>query len=143
MAAASAADLFGRLHHDGTVVFSEDDVGDAMYVIQDGTVEISAVVNGVRTVLCTLGKGDYFGEMALLDSKPRLATATVRGSARLMVLTRDVLLERIEADPHIVISLLKLMCTRIRSLQETIETLKSKGQLDVEQLSAAVRAVQT
>ncbi|MBI3891801.1 MAG: cyclic nucleotide-binding domain-containing protein [Candidatus Wallbacteria bacterium] len=143
MTSTGSSGLFGTTYADGIVLFHENDPGDVMYVIQEGQVEISADIQGQRTVLCTLGKGDYLGEMALLDSKPRLATATVKGSARIMSLSRDTLLGRIQADPHIVLSLLKLMSHRMRALQESIDELRARGQLDADKLSAAVRSART
>ncbi|MBI4872421.1 MAG: cyclic nucleotide-binding domain-containing protein [Candidatus Riflebacteria bacterium] len=143
MTESLAASLFGSVYPDGTVFFQEGDPGDVMYVIQEGKVEIARVVGGVRTVLSVLGKGEYFGEMALLDNQPRSASATACGPTRVMVLSRDNLLERIKDAPHVVLMLLRMMCLRLRSFQDAIGALESQGNLDVESLAATLRAHQT
>jgi CRP-like cAMP-binding protein len=143
MTTSQALGLFGEVYPDGTVLFREGDPGDNMFIIQEGQVEISSSAAGTQAVISTLGKGDFFGEMALLDSQPRCATATVRGSARLMVLARETLLERVKQDPNIVLRLLRNMCERMRSLRQCVEALEQAGPIDAAQMSAAVRAHRT
>lgn len=60
----------------GTVIFKEGDKADAVYFLESGNVEISRVDAGKKVVLATLGKDAVFGEMALIDKKPRSATVT-------------------------------------------------------------------
>ena len=59
----------------GDKIFKEGDEGNLAYVVQEGVVEIVKEINGVETVLGSVGKGGIFGEMALIDSKPRMAAA--------------------------------------------------------------------
>src|SRR5436305_14973049 len=99
--------LFGKVYPDRTVIFRENEPGEDMYIIQDGVVEISSTVNGEKMVWGELSKGSFFGEMALFDDKPRSATATVKGSARLMVLNRNTVKDRLKGDPHIGVSRLR------------------------------------
>ena len=58
----------------GTVIFKEGDKADAVYFLESGSVEISRTDNGTKVVLAKLGKDAVFGEMALIDKKPRSAT---------------------------------------------------------------------
>ena len=134
--------LFGSVYNDGDVLFREGQPGHEMYVIQEGSVEISSILNGKRAVITVLGKGEFFGEMALLDSRPRCATATVCGQARIMVLTSEAFRSRLSSDPNIALRLLKSLCEKIRKLNESIETLKAAGNLNSSQLGAAIRTLQ-
>ncbi len=135
--------LFGKTYADGTVIFREGDVGREMFIIQDGQVEISSVVDGEKLVYGVLGKGRFFGEMALFDDQPRSATATVRGSARLMVLERDTVRDRLKGDPNIGLTLLRSMCERIRSLHQGLEDLIAAGKLEPGAVDAALKAHQS
>src|SRR5215831_11262891 len=70
------------------VLFHAGDVGDAMYVIERGKVRICVqATDGNEVTLTELGRGDFFGEMALLEGKPRSADARVAEHARLAVLS--------------------------------------------------------
>ena len=76
---------------DGQTVFSEGDPGDSMYFIVNGCVRIekrAQATSTVHKVLTVLEAGDYFGEMALLDQKPRSASAVATGGARILRLSK-------------------------------------------------------
>jgi CRP-like cAMP-binding protein len=85
-------DLFGVIYEKGEVVFQPGDFGDTMYIIQSGAVEISQIHGKREIVLALLEKGEFFGEMALLDDHPRSATVTAICQTRLLPLTRSSLL---------------------------------------------------
>ncbi|HSB35407.1 MAG TPA: cyclic nucleotide-binding domain-containing protein, partial [Thermoanaerobaculia bacterium] len=69
----------------GTVVFSEGDVGTEMYVVQSGTVEVfKRAGRGEEKLLATLEKGDFFGEMSILEDVPRTATARAKTDCELV-----------------------------------------------------------
>src|SRR3954451_14908513 len=84
---------------DGDDIIRKGDVGHDMYIIQSGQVRISKRKTRGEVVLATLDKGDFFGEMSLLESLPREATARAVGEARLLVLSRGGLLFRLRRDP--------------------------------------------
>jgi len=109
----SGEDIFGFLCERGETVFRQGDPGDAMYLIQTGAVEISSVRNGGEVVLALLEKGDFFGEMVLLDSLPRSTTARAIAPTRLLPLTRESLLDRLKSDPTVALHLLRAFCRRI------------------------------
>src|SRR5689334_2205838 len=74
----------------GAPLFRAGDSGDAMYLIERGAVRISVRdESGQEIILAELGRGDFFGEMALIDGKRRSADAVVIDDARLAVLSRD------------------------------------------------------
>ena len=68
---------FGREYQPGDVLFREGESGDVMFVIQSGAVRIAKSVGGDDKILAILGPGEFLGEMAILNGKPRTATATV------------------------------------------------------------------
>lgn len=85
---------------DGAVLFREGDIADCAYMVEAGELEISTTTETGTVVLKTLAQGDLVGEMGIIDSSPRTATATALGRTRLMVVTREQFTERIsEADP--------------------------------------------
>src|SRR5258708_36518712 len=77
---------FGSEFAAGEILFREGEVGDVMFVIQSGAVRISKNVADNDKVLAVLGPGEFFGEMAILNGKPRTATATVVKPARCLVI---------------------------------------------------------
>jgi F420-non-reducing hydrogenase small subunit len=107
------AELFGSIYRRGEVVFRQGDPGESMYVIQSGAVEVSQLKNGRETVIAILEKGDFFGEMALLENKFRSATITAISRTRLIPLTKDLFVDRLKRDPDVSLHLLKKLIQRI------------------------------
>ena len=84
------------------MIFKEGDVGDRAYVIQSGEVEIVKDVGGSETILGTMGKGAFFGEMALLDDTPRMAGARTTVPTTLIIISRQDFDEKMtKADPFL------------------------------------------
>jgi len=106
-------EIFGSFFEKGTVVFREGDLGELMYIIQSGGVEISQLQEGREVVLALLERGDFFGEMALVDQRPRSATVTTIQPTRLLPLSRSSFLERISQDPGVAFHLFKSLSRRV------------------------------
>jgi len=68
----------------GDQIFKEGDEGNMAYVVQEGEVEVVKIIDGHEKVLGTVGKGGIYGEMALIDSKPRMAAARAAGGVTIM-----------------------------------------------------------
>lgn len=99
----------------GTVIFKEGDPGDGIYLIRDGQVQISALVGeGDRRVLGRLGKGDFFGEMAVLDDEPRSATAATEQKSVLCFIPRDSLRAMLDSSPRLALRLVREFSLRMR-----------------------------
>ena len=99
----------------GTSLFHQGDPGDAMFLIDSGSIRISVKdADGHEAVLADLGKGEFFGEMAILDNQPRSADATVMEPAKLAVLGREDLRSLVRKNPEIALAILTAMTQRLR-----------------------------
>src|SRR5215471_12350986 len=87
----------------GHVLFHEGDDGEDMYIIQSGRVAIKKRVKDSDTVLATLEKGDFFGEMAILERMPRSATAELVEDGDLIVISGETFGDMIKANPEIAV----------------------------------------
>jgi NADH dehydrogenase len=72
----------------GDIVFQQGDLGDSVYVIQEGECDVLREKNGSQELLATLGRGDYFGEMALLADRTRNATIRTRSATNVLIITK-------------------------------------------------------
>jgi len=105
----------------GAVLFRAGDVGDAMYLIEQGEVRICVrAKDGHQVTLTELHRGDFFGEMALLDGKPRSADARVAEDARLAVLSREHFLSFVRSNPNVALEMLTALANRLRHTDELL-----------------------
>ena len=114
---------FGRTYPEGSVLFREGDLGDEMYIIHSGKVEISRELRGRRAVLAVLGPGDFFGEMAILNNRPRSATAICLERSQLLVIDRDTFLKLLRANADIAMSMIQKLAARLETANAQIEIL--------------------
>lgn len=106
----------------GVLLFAKGEPGDSLYIIVSGKVRIH---DGAR-VLNDLGEGDAFGEMALLDPEPRLASASVTEQARLLRLDRAPLFDLIAARPEISIGIIHMLTRRLRERMQDLSRLDAQ-----------------
>ena len=111
----SKAELF-RDCEDGEIIVREHDTSRDMYVIEWGRVRITKKVGDDEVVLAHLDKGDFFGEMSLLESIPRTATVVAEGKTRLLMIQPGGLLLRIRRDPTFAFEMLHKLSGRVREL---------------------------
>ena len=116
---------FGREFRAGDVLFREGDHGEEMYVIQTGIVQILKLVGNVQRPLATLGRGEFVGEMAILNDKPRTATARVLEDATCLVIDAATLEQMISNNTEIALRLVKKLARRLDSADEMIQMLLS------------------
>ncbi len=106
---------------EGSMMFREGERGDKLYIVLDGRVRISKFIPGVgEEALAVLDRGDFFGEMALIDDKARSADAKAHeGDATVLSIDRATLNEILSMDPHASLQFLNLLCRMIsRRLRE-------------------------
>ncbi len=117
----------------GKRLFRTGDAGDAMYLIERGRVmiHVTDAVNQNLT-LAELAGGDFFGEMALLDGKPRSADATVIEDARLAVLAREDFLRFVRGNADVALEMLSAVTNRLRHTDELLRQRVSRNVNDVE-----------
>ncbi len=99
----------------GEVIFREGEPGDAMYVVLEGRVMISKLIPGAgEEALAFLERGDYFGEMALIDNQPRSANAKAHdGGAVVLTMPRDVVEGLLDMKKLSSLRLLKILCALV------------------------------
>ena len=104
-----------------------DEIQAVLHVIQSGQVEVLQRKDDKEFCLATLGKGDFFGEMALFQEEVRPATVRSVGKTTVMTLEKKTLLQRIHQDPSLAFRLLQKMSTRIRELETALVGLSSSA----------------
>jgi CRP/FNR family transcriptional regulator, cyclic AMP receptor protein len=114
---------FGRDFSAGEVLFREGERGEEMYVIQSGLVRVAKRVGGEYRSLATLGRGEFLGEMAILNGRPRTATALVLEDARCLVIDAATLEQMLSDNTEIALRLVKKLARRLDSADEMIQML--------------------
>ena len=106
---------FIKAYQSSEVIFEENASGSEMYVIHSGRVRLSTRKMGREVILATLGPGEFFGEMALVDSAPRTATAiAAEDNTRLVTLDQDKFLYLVGQQPAFALTIMHELCCRIR-----------------------------
>ena len=99
-----------RAFSEGETIFKSGDTGDCMYAIVEGTVNIK--INGA--VVERLTAGGVFGEMALIDSSPRSATAVAASDCTLAAVDENRFLRLVELTPHFALQMMRVITHRLR-----------------------------
>lgn len=122
LAAAAHLCLYPRdvaiVEQGGRAEDAED--GDSLYVIVEGRVRVVREREGREQKLAELGPGEFFGEMALLDGKPRSATVIAEEDTQCMILPRWELQRAMRRDPEVAIHMLAVLSERLRSVYDTL-----------------------
>ena len=106
------------------VIFHQSDQSTDLYIVVDGAVRACLQNDeGQELVLATFSRGDFFGEMSLLDGRPRSATVLAAQDSALAVLKRERFLDSVKNDPMIAIELLSALVQRLRMTDEMVESI--------------------
>ena len=108
-----SSEQFTRSYPKDTMIFSENEPGAELYIIQKGTVKISKIVNDKEVLIALLPSGDIFGEMALLENKPRSASAIAHDGVTLLAVNRSNFQKMIQGQPQLITRLTILLSERI------------------------------
>lgn len=116
-----AGEELARRYPQDTMIFSEGQSGSDMFVIQSGQVAVSKVVNGNEVTLAVLNKGDMFGEMALLERKPRSASAVAHSDCAVMVINRQNFDQMVRTQPVLISRLTTTLADRLWSMYRQLD----------------------
>ncbi len=118
--------------HDGDIIVREGDDSREMYVIQSGAIVVMRNIDGVEVELARLERGNFFGEMSLLESISRDATIRAVGETKLLVVKPGSLLLKIRRNPTFAFEMLQQMSHRIRRLNARLSEFLSRGTVSEE-----------
>jgi CRP-like cAMP-binding protein len=119
---------YGMTVDSGKVLFSEGETGEHMYIIQDGSVRISKNIDGRDHILAVLGKGDFFGEMAIVTSTTRTATATAASTVQLLKFDREGFVNMVEKNARIAMNVIDKLCRRLQQANLQIQHLVRRNE---------------
>ncbi len=112
----------------GQIIMNQGDAGTAMYIVADGDVNIYLPGEASRRIsLKDIARGEYFGEIALFDDKPRSASALATTDATLLELDRNTLSKYLAQRPHAAMLLLRTLATRLRETNEMLSQRAAKN----------------
>ena len=118
---------------EGATIFAQGEEGDAMYLIEDGAVDIVAGSGNQRVTLASLFGGQYFGELSLLDGAPRSATALAIRATHALALNRDDFVEFVKGRPEAALSIMQEIGERMRATNELMTRTVSRNIVEEDQ----------
>ena len=125
---ALSAALEPRSFRAGTMIFAQDDVGSAMYIIESGDVNIHLPgEKSHRISLKDIARGEYFGELSLFDDLPRSASALATSNAVLLELQRETLENYLDRRPRAAMAILRTMGQRLRETNTMLSARAAKN----------------
>jgi CRP-like cAMP-binding protein len=111
---------------DGDCIFEEGDIGRDLYIVQSGTVRIVKSTPSGQMEIAEFRKGDFFGDISLLQSLPRYAGAFAKGPTKLLILRPGGFLLKIRRDPTFAFEMLQQMSLRVKvSSDRLLELVKT------------------
>lgn len=123
MSSEPLSSRFGRSFPAGQVLFREGEPGAEMYVIQSGRVRISKVFPSGERTLAVVGPGEFFGEMAILNDKPRTATATALEALHALVIDGRTFEAMVLGNGEIAVRMITRLARRLHSANAYIDIL--------------------
>jgi len=108
-------------HPMGDIIFSEGDIGTEMFIIQNGIVELFKQIAGETRVLATLEKGDFFGEMSVLEDLPRTASARAKTDVELVKINGAMFDTMLKSNTEIAVRMMRKLSRRLREVTSMLE----------------------
>ncbi|MEE8444592.1 MAG: cyclic nucleotide-binding domain-containing protein [Alphaproteobacteria bacterium] len=120
-----------KVFEDGEVIVAENEERRDLFVIQEGRVAVFKKIGKKEVRLATMEKGDFFGEMSLLESEPRSATVRAVGRTKVLAIQPGGFLLKIRRDPTFAFEIMQRLSGRVRAMNEklaaALESAPSKG----------------
>ncbi len=126
---------------DGDTVFNEGDEGLYLYAIISGGVRIRKEGALVATVVAELGPGEMFGESAIIEQRPRSATALAAGDTELACYDKTAFLDALSEDPELALRAMSALIGRLRITTERLQDLATQHVLDKAEMVLTERAI--
>jgi CRP-like cAMP-binding protein len=111
---------FTEEHPAGAFIFREGDLGTEMFILQDGQVEILKTVSGTDEQLAVLDKGDFFGEMSLLEDLPRTASARAITDCKVIRINGATFDQMLRSKPEIAVRIMRKLSRRLRQTDQML-----------------------
>ena len=127
-----------EVFQDNDTIFEEGDVGRDLYIVQSGEVRILKKLKDQTIELVVFKKGDFFGDMALLQSIPRYAGAYSRGETRLLILRPAGFLLKIRRDPTFAFEMLQQMSLRVKVSSDRVFEIVKKFNLPKDEVQLLI-----
>lgn len=118
----------------GDRIFSQGELGTEMFIIQDGVVEIIKHIAGESHLLSRLEKGDFFGEMALLEAMPRTADAVATTEVKVVAINGSRFDEMLRKNPEVAVRIIRKYSKRLREANALLEKLVGR-EVDVDHVA--------
>ncbi len=115
--------MLGRTYQPGEVILRQGEVGDCMYVILEGKVEVYLERDGKEVSLRLCRAGDFLGETALFHQEVHSASARALDQVRMLTVDKKNFLRRIQEDPTLAFRLVQTLSQRVRELGEEVAVL--------------------
>lgn len=112
---------FGKSYKKGEIIFSEGEIGEHVYLIQNGKVRVFKLISDQERTLAILGPGDFLGEMAIIEKKPRSASAEALEESKMLVLDQNTFEELIKSNGEIALRIIKRLVSRLRNTDTLLE----------------------
>jgi CRP/FNR family transcriptional regulator/CRP/FNR family cyclic AMP-dependent transcriptional regulator len=117
-----AGKLAPKSYRRGEVIFHQDDPGSAMHIVKSGQVKIATTSpEGEEVIMAILKDSDFFGELSLLDDKPRSANAVAMEATQTLILRRDDFVDMLSRHPEMVGAVLASLAERLRRTDQLLE----------------------
>jgi CRP/FNR family transcriptional regulator, cyclic AMP receptor protein len=130
-----------RSFGDGQIIFEEGTQSREIYIVQEGAVLIKKKTNMGDLLLAEFQRGDFFGDMALLQNIPRFAAAIAKGPTKLLVLKPSGFLLKIQRDPTFAFEMLQQLSMRLKVTNERLLGLIESGVLPVDKAQEVLTAI--
>jgi CRP-like cAMP-binding protein len=118
---------YGKAFEPGELIFDEGEAGDHMFIIQEGQVQISRTIAGKDTPMAVLEKGEFFGEMAIVNRTQRTARARAQQRTQLLAFDRPGLEQLVEKNPKIALNIIDRLCRRLGSANAQIREMAQRS----------------